>query len=275
MPLLFSLKQHRALQAVQAQLLPGEKLFAYLDDVYVTTPTGVGAIYRLFERELWIHANIGVHGGKTRVWNSGGHRPAACDELERISPAVNGGNVCRGSQVPQPNRGSKFWGLRWATQTSWMRIWRGPLANIWCSLRRSCLSLICSLHGCSSPTALQPRPLTSCACSHRPWFAGLLKIMMMVCGIVSVNCWMSSPNQRDIVRASATTPLILDGLGLKSAVRKSESAYWANWANCVPKMQEKHPEVAREFCDEIGGWSRNPHARALPRQLPAIWHPRV
>ena len=103
MPLLFSLGQHPALQAVQAQLLPGERVFAYLDDVYViTTPARVGAIYRLFERELWIHANIRVHAGKTRVWNSGGHRPAACDELERISRAVNGGNVWRGSQVPSP-----------------------------------------------------------------------------------------------------------------------------------------------------------------------------
>ena len=37
MPLLFSLGQHPALQAVQAQLLPGERVFAYLDDVYVTT----------------------------------------------------------------------------------------------------------------------------------------------------------------------------------------------------------------------------------------------
>ena len=112
MPLLFSLgQQHPALQAVQAQLLPGERVFAYLDDMCVTTtPARVGAIYRLFERELWIHANIRVHGGKTRVWNSGGHRPAACDELERISRAVNGGNEGRGSQVPSTEQGIKVLG---------------------------------------------------------------------------------------------------------------------------------------------------------------------
>ena len=47
MPLLFSLGQHPALQAFQAQLLPNERVFAYLDDVYViTTPARVGAIYR-------------------------------------------------------------------------------------------------------------------------------------------------------------------------------------------------------------------------------------
>ena len=190
MPLLFSLGQHPALLAVQAQLLPGERVFAYFDDVYLTTTPGrVGAMYRLFERELWIHANIRAHAGKTRVWNSGGHRPAACDELERISRAVNGGNVWRGSQVPSTERGIKVLGCPLGTQTSWMRIWRGPLANIRCSLRESRLSLICSLHGCSSPTALQPRPLNFCACSHRLWCAGLLKIMTTVCGVVSLSCW--------------------------------------------------------------------------------------
>ena len=38
MPLLFSLGQHRALQAVAAQLQDGEKLFAFLDDICVVCP---------------------------------------------------------------------------------------------------------------------------------------------------------------------------------------------------------------------------------------------
>ena len=45
MPLLFSLGQHAALQAVQDQLLEGERLFAFLDDIYVvTTPERVGHV---------------------------------------------------------------------------------------------------------------------------------------------------------------------------------------------------------------------------------------
>ena len=35
MPLLFSLGQHRALVSIQAQLKEGERLFAFLDDIYV------------------------------------------------------------------------------------------------------------------------------------------------------------------------------------------------------------------------------------------------
>ena len=37
MPLLFSLVQLPALEAVQAPLIPGELLFAYLDDIYVVS----------------------------------------------------------------------------------------------------------------------------------------------------------------------------------------------------------------------------------------------
>ena len=60
-----------------------------------------------------------------------------------------------------------------------------------------------------------------------------------------------SPNQSDIVRASATAPLILGGLGLRSAVRTSESACWASWADCLPMMRERHPKVAREFVTRL------------------------
>ena len=39
--------------------------------------------------------------------------------------------------------------------------------------------------------------------------------------------------------------------GLRSAVRTSESAYWASWADCLPMMREGHPEVAREFVTRL------------------------
>ena len=38
MPLLFSLGQHRALVAVNDELQEGERLMAFLDDIYVSTP---------------------------------------------------------------------------------------------------------------------------------------------------------------------------------------------------------------------------------------------
>ena len=118
---------------------------------------------------------------KTRVWNSGGHRPAACDELERISRVVNGGNVWRGSQVPSAEQGIKVLGSPLGHIDFVDAHEERPLANIRCSLRESRLSLICSLHDCSSPTALQPRPPTfghcsgQCHSSPRPWRVGSQK----------------------------------------------------------------------------------------------------
>ena len=70
MPLLFSLGQHPALEAVSRQLRAGELLFAFLDDVYVVcSPARVGVVHTLLENALWRHACIQVHAGKTKVWN--------------------------------------------------------------------------------------------------------------------------------------------------------------------------------------------------------------
>ena len=44
---------------------------AFLDDVYISTdPEGLQQAYGGVERELWRHARIRVHEGKTQVWNS-------------------------------------------------------------------------------------------------------------------------------------------------------------------------------------------------------------
>ena len=72
MPLLFSLGQHTAQKAVQWQLQLGELVFAHMDDIYViATPDRVLAVYNLLQVELWRHARIWVHSGKTQVWNKG------------------------------------------------------------------------------------------------------------------------------------------------------------------------------------------------------------
>ena len=80
MPLLFSLGQHAALHAVQGRLEAGERLFAFLDDIWVViAPDRVGPVYTAIREALWEHSRIQVHVGKTKVWNSGGMRPVACD----------------------------------------------------------------------------------------------------------------------------------------------------------------------------------------------------
>ena len=68
MPALYSLGQHPALQHVQTRLLPGEHLFAYLDDVYaVCEPDRARAIFDELSTALQRECGIGINLGKTRV----------------------------------------------------------------------------------------------------------------------------------------------------------------------------------------------------------------
>ena len=126
MPLLFSLGQHAALRAVQRQLLPGELVLAYLDDIYViTTPDRVLAVYNLLQAELWRHARIRVHDGKTQVWNKSGMRPRGCDTIDRAARATN---PCGGGQhCPRTVRASRSWVVLWAMIILFMLIWRGHI----------------------------------------------------------------------------------------------------------------------------------------------------
>ena len=90
MPLLFSLGQHAALEAISRRLRPGERLFAFLDDIwFVTKPERVGDVHSLAECELWREAGIQVHTGKTHVWNRSGTKPQECDAMQRRAVVNN------------------------------------------------------------------------------------------------------------------------------------------------------------------------------------------
>ena len=103
MPLHFCLAIHNALEEVQAQLLPGEHLFAFLDDVCaVSAPERTRNIYDMLADKLFRRAGIRLHNGKTRTWNKEGEVPERMPEMgpEVWSPAGlkilgTAGRVCR------------------------------------------------------------------------------------------------------------------------------------------------------------------------------------
>ena len=100
MSLLYSLGQHGALEATQEELVEGENLIAYLDDIWVVSPVPdrVSHVYGSLQRNLFSHARICVHGGKTQVWNRSGIRPSGCNALERIAQTADpSARVWRGS----------------------------------------------------------------------------------------------------------------------------------------------------------------------------------
>ena len=54
-----------ALAAVQQQLVGNERLFALLEDIYITcSPGRVAPIFNALRRELWTHSRIQIHLGK-------------------------------------------------------------------------------------------------------------------------------------------------------------------------------------------------------------------
>ena len=62
--------------------MEGERLFAFLDDIYVICkPERVADVHNVLERCLFHHARIHVHHGKTKMWNRSGRRPTGVDEL--------------------------------------------------------------------------------------------------------------------------------------------------------------------------------------------------
>ena len=82
MPLLFSLAIHNALAEVKRELLPGELLFAFLDDIYVVcSQARVRTVFNLLSVKLFDGAGIRLHGGKTRVWNKAGICPPNMGDL--------------------------------------------------------------------------------------------------------------------------------------------------------------------------------------------------
>ena len=107
MPALYSLAQHGAHQEVQAQLLDGEAVFAYLDDVYVlAAPERIRELYDAVARTLWGRARVQLNRGKTRVWNAAGEEPAGIEEASGTRSRLGTGRPHGTSKA------SRFWERR-------------------------------------------------------------------------------------------------------------------------------------------------------------------
>ena len=68
-----------------------------------------------------------------------------------------------------------------------------------------------------------------------------------------------------VTRATATLPLSLGGLGLRSAERTKVAACWASWADVLPMIQARHPAVAALMVQHLEGESWSPSMEAASR----------
>ena len=72
-PALFALGQHDALLAIQDRLRPEERLFAFLDDIYVWSPSPnrMATLHTTMQEQLLAHTGIQIHHGKNAVVEQG------------------------------------------------------------------------------------------------------------------------------------------------------------------------------------------------------------
>ena len=62
----------------------------------------------------------------------------------------------------------------------------------------------------------------------------------------------------DMARATASLVLAMEGLGLRSAARTNPSAFWTSWADCLPIVQKRHPEVATHNVEMLSNHPSTP-----------------
>ena len=161
MPALFSLGQEPALQAVQAQLQPGEVIYAFLGDIYaVVQPERVRAVYDLLARHLEAHARIRLNQGKTRIWNRGGHAPP---NIHTLGPDTWVGN----RELPPNNKASQSWGHPLVPMPMRSTSCKTPQPATGLSLNSCHTSKTSKQHGCCSSTLPAPAATICSGCYRR------------------------------------------------------------------------------------------------------------
>ena len=102
-------------------------------------------------------------------------------------------------------------------------------------------------------------------------YAGLWRCLCQILHIPEDQCEATA-------RTASTMPLLLGGMGLRSAVRTSVPAYWASWGDCLHMVHQRHPDVARVLVDQLEGGADTPYlsaAVACARELEGVqgFHP--
>ena len=99
--------------------------------------------------------------------------------------------------------------------------------------------------------ALHPAATSAFAAAHDA------RLWQCLCSILQLD-----PVQVDVVRETATVPLSLGGLGLRSAQRTRIPAFWASWADSLAMIRQRHPDVAVQLFHQLEGHPDTPCLQA-------------
>ena len=246
MPALYSLGQHGVLEAIARRLLPTERLFAFVDDLYIVCrPERVVDVYNIVDVELWNHAKIQIHQGKTQVWNQSGVEPRGIETLQAAAQLRDPDAVVwRGdTTLPEAEQGMKILGtllghpqfvqsfLRATNEAHAVLVDRIPaipdLQSAWLVL------LFCASSRANYLlSALHPAATQEFASVHDN--ASRVCLSHLLDKALSDDRW-------DL----ASLLFYLGGLGHCYASRSRFAAHWSSWADCLETVKSRHPPLRR------------------------------
>ena len=233
---MFRLAIHNALAEVKVQLVDGEFLFAFLDDVYVVAqPARIRVLHNLLGAKLHEGVGIQLHEGKTRTWNRGRLCP---DEMQQLGPAVWSpcGIKILGTPVGSPEFVARLAQERLDEEE---KLWNAiPLVpDLQCAWQ--------ILVQCAGPRChhfLRTMPPSQSAEYARGHDDGMMSTMHALFGGVT-----GSEEQKRRAHMIASLLLRLGGHGLRSAVRVSSGAFWVSCSDAMHMVADRLPTVAHQI----------------------------
>ena len=249
LPALFSLGMQRALTALQTELQPGERVLAFLDDLYiVAAPERVRTLFDAVARRLYEEVRIYLNHAKTRVWNAAAVEPPGLDTL-----APDGTAWCGAEASPAEERGITVLGAPLGTdayvQTQLTAVSDRQLRflQVLPTLPDLQVAWLLLLY-CASPRSnyalrMLPPNLTA-------GFASASDQAVQQCLYSLLNADNSGhlPQQAACL---AQIALRHGGLGLRSAQLHAPAAFWASWADALPAVHRRDPELAAILSQQL------------------------
>ena len=243
MLLLLALGQHGALEAVQRSLRGDERLLAFLDDIYIITT----------------QPRVGVLVARAMPLNR-------LPVLRTLEPWCGRDLTCLSR-----NRALRCWEHHWATlslsQLEQITEEHRVLLERIPAFQDVQSAWLILLH-CASARAnyllrvVRPELVRHFAESHD----GLWRCLCQILDIPEGQC-------EPTVRIASTMPLVLGGIGLRSAVRTSLPAYWASWRDCLHMVHQRHPDISELLVNHLEAGGETPYlsaAVATARELQGI-----
>ena len=237
MPALYALAQHAGLVAAAAKLEEGERILAFLDDLYVVAPySRARQAFDVVAGSVEQHAGVRTHLGKLRAWcRDERPRPADMADLPEEIWVADASVEKRGLKVLGTPLGTKEFVASFAAkrQQEEQRLLDAiptvpDLQCAWLLLASSAVPRANHLLRVVAPAACEP---------YAQWHDRALWECFVA--LLDAQEWGEDANAREV----ATLPIRLGGLGLRSALRTAPGAYVAGWLDALACMRRLAPDV--------------------------------